>query len=144
MDREVLGYEGKATMALKLNLGCWHTWRDDAVNVDDRLDPSWSGRRGWFVKDRMTTLEDLFHCDSVDEMWANDVLSGRSYPEVARMLASWFQILKPGAPLNVLFDARISLAFLVGLLRELGYTVKKVDSEGRRWMTVEAAKDGIH
>lgn len=127
---------------LKLNLGCWHAWRDGCINMDRRLDPAWRDREGMFVKDRMTKLDELFHCESVSEIWANDVLSGRSYPEAARMLASWRKILVPDGKLHVLTDARLGIDFLVGILREVGYNVLMIERNGR-WTTVEAERNGV-
>lgn len=130
-------------MALKLNIGCWHTWREDAINIESRLDPSWPDKEGMFLKNRLDGLENLFYCESVDEIWANDVFAGRSYSDVARMLQSWQQVLKVGGCLHLLVDAQISMAFLVGILRELGYNVTGMETNGR-WASIEVVRHGIH
>jgi hypothetical protein len=95
-----------------------------------------------FVKDRMEKLDELFHCESVREIWANDVFVGVSLGTVTKMLMSWHKILVPKGKLHLLTDAHVPQDFLIEVLKDLGYDIDEIRST-IRWTTIEAVKRGL-
>lgn len=54
-----------------------------------------------FLRAEAFDLEHYFEPDSIEEMWANDILAGVGIDDVKRTLAIWARLLKPGGALYV-------------------------------------------
>lgn len=79
---------------LKLNVGCGNKLKEDHVNIDIRQ-----------LNNPDILIADIrnlpYESETVDEIYANDVLEHVSFRETLPVLEHWFKILKPGGKLFI-------------------------------------------
>lgn len=93
---------------MKLNLGCGDSWMSKAINIDIRqLKPP----RGFdFLRAQVEDLDHYFEPESVEEIWAMDVLEYVPQMLAKKVVASWAGLLQPRGILHLQVPNLQSLA----------------------------------